>query len=318
MNTITDTRNATLGGLTLLAYTGFRQTAAGRPPQVMTQPPTAACDQPAARRRIGIFDSGVGGLTVLKEMRRALPQVDFLYVGDTARVPYGRKPSAMVADFAREIAGFLLAQDVEALVIACNTATAAALPALADELPVPVWGVIDPGVRAAYQTTRTGSVGVIGTRGAIASGAYQSRLEALGLRVWARACPMFVHLVEENLAHSEEAALLARHYFEGRPEIDTLILGCTHYPVLRPIIEETVGPDIQVISSAQAVAATVAAAFGRREEPDLPGPGGILHLVTGDVIAYQHTAQTIGGVEGEVRPIHVETLASAQPLHAGV
>lgn len=284
----------------------------------MTQPTTPAGDSPAARRRIGIFDSGVGGLTVLKAMRRALPRIDFLYVGDTARVPYGRKPAAMVEGFAREIAGFLLAQDVEAIVIACNTATAAALPALAEELPVPVWGVIDPGVQAARQATRTGSVGVIGTRGTIASGAYQRRLEAVGLRVWARACPMFVHLVEENLADSEEAALLARHYFDGRPEIDTLILGCTHYPVLRPIIEQTLGPGVRVISSAQAVAASVAEAFNGEADPELPGTGGIVHLVTGDVIAYQHTAQTIGGVEGEVRPIHVETLAAAERLHAGV
>ncbi|WP_321471848.1 glutamate racemase [uncultured Paludibaculum sp.] len=284
----------------------------------MTHPNPIDGTAPAARRRIGIFDSGVGGLTVLKAMRRTLPQTDFLYVGDTARVPYGRKPAAMVAGFAREIAGFLLAQDVEAIVVACNTATAAALPTLAEELPVPVWGVIEPGVQAAFQTTRSGSVGVIGTRGAIASGAYQRRLEALGLRVWARACPMFVHLVEENLSGSEEAALLTRYYFADRPEIDTLILGCTHYPVLRPIIEETLGPGVTVISSAQAVAATVAAAFGETEDPSLPGTGGILHLVTGDVIAYQHTAQTIGGVDGEVRPIHVETLAAAQPLHAGV
>lgn len=267
-----------------------------------------------ARRRIGVFDSGVGGLTVLKAMRHVLPQADFLYVGDTARVPYGRKPSAMVAEFAREIAGFLLAQNVDAIVVACNTATAAALPALVDELPVPVWGVIDPGVQAAREATRTGSVGVIGTRGTIASGAYQRRLEALGLRVWARACPMFVHLVEENLSKSEEATLLTRYYFADRPEFDTLILGCTHYPVLRPIIEEVLGPEVNVISSAQAVAATVAAALGNAEDPTLPGPGGILHLVTGDVIAYQHTAQTIGGVDGEVRPIHVETLAAAEQL----
>lgn len=282
-----------------------------QPPRLAPVPPA---HQPGIRRRIGVFDSGVGGLTVLKAMRRTMPQADFLYVGDTARVPYGRKPSSMVAGFAREIAAFLLAQNVEAIVVACNTATAAALPALADELPVPVWGVIEPGVRAAWEASKTGSVGVIGTRGAIASGAYQRRLEALGLRVWARACPMFVHLVEENLSDSEEAALLTRHYFKDRPEIDTLILGCTHYPVLRPIIEKTLGPTVKVISSAQAVAATVAAAIGDTDDPELPGIGGILHLVTGDVIAYQHTAQTIGGVDGEVRPIHVETLAEAEPL----
>ena len=131
-------------------------------------------------RPIGVFDSGVGGLTVLKSLRQRLPQQDFLYLGDTARVPYGRKPSAMVQEFAREVLQFLLAQGVQPVVIACNTASACALPELADEAPVPVWGVIEPGVEAACRMTRSGSVGVIGTKGTVASGAYQSRLEARG------------------------------------------------------------------------------------------------------------------------------------------
>ncbi|MGE5645274.1 MAG: glutamate racemase [Acidobacteriota bacterium] len=266
-------------------------------------------------RPIGVFDSGVGGLTVLKALRQRLPQQDFLYLGDTARVPYGRKPRAMVREFAREVLDFLVAQNVQAVVIACNTASACALPELADKAPVPVWGVIDPGVEEARRITKTGSVGVIGTKGTIVSGAYQTRLEAYGLTVWARACPMFVHLVEEGLAESSEAELLAHHYLDGRPEIDTLILGCTHYPVLRDVIQKVVGRSVRLVSSADAAAKTI------RHEIATPAgddghEGRIVHYVTGDVLAYKHTAEVIGGVEGELIPLDVTTLAGREPVNA--
>jgi glutamate racemase len=197
--------------------------------------------QEVEQHAIGIFDSGVGGLTVLKALRQELPGRDFLYVGDTARVPYGRKPRAMVEQFAWEITGFLMDQGADAVVIACNTASAASLPRLAEQMPIPIWGVVDPGVSAACKLTRTGSVGVIGTRGTIDSGAYQDRLRARGLDVWAQACPLFVHLVEEGLAESEEAELLAHHYLDERPPIDALILGCTHYPLLEKVIRRVLG-----------------------------------------------------------------------------
>ena len=187
-------------------------------------------------RPIGIFDSGVGGLTVLKALRRKLPHRDFIYLGDTARVPYGRKPAAMVADFAFGITEFLRRMDVEGVVIACNTASASALPEMAGRFSMPIWGVIDPGVAAAASLTRTGRVGVIGTKGTIASGAYQQRLVERGLTVWARACPMLVHIVEEGLAGSPECDLLLHHYLDDRAhhdQMDTLILGCTHYPRFR-------------------------------------------------------------------------------------
>jgi glutamate racemase len=257
-------------------------------------------------RPIGVFDSGVGGLTVLKSLRRRLPQQDFLYLGDTARVPYGRKPAAMVQEFAREVVDFLIAQGVQAVVIACNTASACALPELAEQSPVPVWGVIEPGVEAACRITRTRSVGVIGTKGTIASGAYQKRLEARGLQVWAQACPMFVHLVEEGLADSPEAEMLARHYLGARPEIDTLILGCTHYPVLYDVIQRVVGPSVALVSSAEVTAEMVKQALG-----EAPGgaPGRIVHYVTGDVLAYRHTAEVIGDVDGEMIALDVTTLS---------
>src|SRR5215471_14877506 len=139
---------------------------------------------PKLHNPIGVFDSGVGGLTVLQALRRRMPYRDFIYLGDTARVPYGRKPPEMVVAFAEEIVDFLCGLGVEVIVAACNTASAVALPAIEERCPVPLWGVIDPGVEAATRATRTGRVGVIGTRGTIASGAYQKRLEARGLTVW--------------------------------------------------------------------------------------------------------------------------------------
>lgn len=259
-------------------------------------------------RPIGVFDSGVGGLTVLKALRHRLPRHDFIYFSDTARVPYGRKPKEMVRGFASEIAAFLEQLDIAGIVIACNTASACALPELARDVSVPVWGVIDPGVEAARRVTKTGDVGVIGTKGTIQSGVYQSKLADAGLRVWAQACPMFVHLVEEGLACSEDAEVLARHYLAGMPRIDTLILGCTHYPVLAPVIQSIIGPDVTLVSSAEVTAEVVADALGRNSHH---GSSRVTHYVTGGVPAYQHTAEVIGGVEGKVIPLDVTRLADA-------
>ena len=259
------------------------------------------------RRPIGVFDSGVGGLTVLKALRRELPGRDFLYFADTARVPYGRKPREMVQAFAAGITDFLLRHDVGAVVVACNTASAAALPELAERAPVPVWGVIEPGVEAARRATQSGCVGVIGTPGAIQSGAYQKRLEALGLRVWAQPCPLFVSVVEEGLSQSYEAELLARHYLAAHPAIDTLILGCTHYPVLAPVIQRVLGSGVTLVESAQVTAEVVGAALPANGSGG-GKPGTIRHFVTGDLLAYQHTAQVIGGVDGAMEWLDVTRL----------
>lgn len=257
-----------------------------------------------------------------------MPHRDFVYLGDTARVPYGRKPPEMVVDFATGIADFLCGLGVEGLVVACNTASAVALPKLVERcarwdtapgldgqvgIPgprnVPVWGVIDPGVEAATRVTRTGRVGVIGTKGTIGSGAYQSRLEARGLRSWAQACPMLVHVVEEGLADSPEAEILVRHYLSGRPEMDTLILGCTHYPVLRDVLQRVVGDAVTLVDSAEVTAETVAEAF--EPAPRHTAPGRVVHFVTGDPVAFAHTAGVIGGVEGTIVPLAVTELAGA-------
>ena len=192
--------------------------------------------------------------------------------------------------------------------VACNTASAVALAVLQERCPVPVWGVIDPGVAAATQATRTGRVGVIGTKATIASGAYQRRLEARGLRVWAQACPMLVHVVEEGLADSPEAELLLRHYLRAREDVDTLILGCTHYPLLRPAIQRVAGEGVTLVDSAEATAEAVSGSV----EEAATGEGRVIHFVTGDAAAFAHTARVIGGVEGEISLLPVSELAPAR------
>jgi len=268
-------------------------------------------------RPIGIFDSGVGGLTVLKALRRKLPHRDFVDLGDTARVPYGRKPAAMVAEFAYGITEFLREKGVEGVVIACNTASASALPELAGHFSIPIWGVIEPGVEAAAGLTRTGRVGVIGTKGTIGSGAYQRRLEQRGLTVWARACPMLVHIVEEGLASSPECDLMLHYYLDGHAAIDTLILGCTHYPLLHDAIERVVGDSVMLVDSAEALAQAVngnldAGSDAPSTDPPPGALGRIVHFVTGDPLAFAHTAAVIGEVEGEVVPLPVTELIRMQ------
>lgn len=257
---------------------------------------------------LGVFDSGVGGLTVLKVLRQMLPDQDFIYLGDTARVPYGRKPREMVENFAYGISHFLERCGVEGVVMACNTAASAALPRLRDELNVPLWDVIAPGVEAARRITQSGQVGVIATKGTIQNRAYQSRLEALGLSAWGQACPMFVPLVEENLIDSVEAELMARYYLQDHPPMDTLILGCTHYPMLKAVISRAVGENVQLVDSAEVTAEQVSREF----KPRTAGKGRVLHFVTGDPLAYEHTAKVIGGVDGQIMWLEVSVLAGFQ------
>jgi glutamate racemase len=190
------------------------------------------------------------------------------------------------------------------LIVACNTASAVALSDLQQRFDIPIWGVIEPGVEAAVRATRSGHVGVIATRGTIGSGAYQKRLEARGMTVWARACPLFVHLVEEDLVGSPEAELVARHYLADMPDIDTLILGCTHYPMLAPMLARVLGPDVKLVESALLAAESVQATLGHEGR----GSARITHFVTGDAVAYEHTAAVIGGVEGEIVAIPVSEL----------
>lgn len=208
---------------------------------------------------IGIFDSGLGGLTVAHEVMRQLPNESFVYFGDTARVPYGPKSPDTVRRYSHEITGFLLEQGVKAVVVACNTATAHALSMLREELPVPVIGVIQPGARAAVAATRSGHIGVIGTVGTIRSGAYERAIRELApeLIITTRPCPLLVPLVEEGYIDRPATRLIAADYLDIMREagIDSLVLGCTHYPLLKPLLSEILGPDVRLIDSAEETAA---------------------------------------------------------------
>jgi glutamate racemase len=189
---------------------------------------------------IGVFDSGIGGLTVAHELMRQLPGESILYVGDTARVPYGPKSPETVRRYSREIGGFLCEQGVKVVVVACNTATAHALEALRAELPVPVVGVVEPGARAAVAASRSRHIGVIGTAGTINSFAYERAIRALApdAVITSRACPLLVPLVEEGWIEHEVTRLVAHEYLQplANAGVDTLVLGCTHYPLLKGIV----------------------------------------------------------------------------------
>ncbi|MFW0861182.1 MAG: glutamate racemase [Dethiobacter sp.] len=207
---------------------------------------------------IGLLDSGVGGLTVVSEMITLLPAERIVYFGDTARMPYGPRPHSEVRTFARQIIGFLENQDVKLVIVACNSATAAGLPAYQGEFALPVIGVIEPGVRAALQYTRTKRVGVIGTAGTIFSRAYEEAIYRLdpNVEVFSQACPLFVLIVENGLVDSPEAARVAEEYLQPLREagVDVLILGCTHYPLMANVIRAVMGPAVKLISSAQETA----------------------------------------------------------------
>lgn len=211
---------------------------------------------------VGVFDSGVGGLTVAHEVIRQLPHESLLYFGDTARIPYGPKSPETVRRYSREIADFLCDEGVKSIVIACNTATAHALTALRDEFDMPVIGVVEPGARAAVSVTTGGRIGVIGTVGTIKSGAYERAIRAIDpdVRITARACPLFVPVVEEGWTEHEATRLIAREYLEPlvAADIDTLVLGCTHYPLLKPLLHEILGPGVRLIDSAEETAAETA------------------------------------------------------------
>jgi len=214
-----------------------------------------------SRKAIGVFDSGIGGLTVVHEIMMRLPNEDIVYLGDTARLPYGTKSPETVLRFLRENLVFLKRKNVKMLVIACNTASSVALPKLREEEELPLVGVLLPGARAAARATRTKRVGVIGTTATIRSGAYEDALWELDpkIKIWSRACPLFVPLVEEGWLDEEVTYLAAKRYLDPLAEFgaDALVLGCTHYPVIRGVISRVVGDGVVLVDSAQETAAEV-------------------------------------------------------------
>jgi len=216
---------------------------------------------PRAANPIGIFDSGLGGLTVVRAFHKALPHEDMVYLGDTARVPYGTKSPETVTRFACEDAQFLEHQKVKCIVVACNTASAWALNVLEDQFKVPVFGVIQPGARAAVEKTRNQRVGVIATAATIRSRAYEVAVAELNpkTRIFPKACPLLVPLIEEGWTNHRVTADVLRLYLTPllRQKIDTLILGCTHYPLIKPLIRRITGPKVVLVDSAESCAETV-------------------------------------------------------------
>lgn len=207
---------------------------------------------------IGIFDSGIGGLTVVRQIHRVLPNEDLVYLGDTARVPYGTKSPSTVVRFACEDTQFLLQQHVKAIVVACNTASAWALPTLEKRFDVPVFGVIIPGACAALQETRNERIGIIGTNATIRSQAYNKAILARRdtVTIIARSCPLLVPLVEEGWHNHAVTKRVLREYLRPllKQKIDTLVLGCTHYPLLKPALRDVVGPGVHLVDSAESCA----------------------------------------------------------------
>lgn len=209
-------------------------------------------------RAIGIFDSGIGGLTVVKEVMKKLPNENILYFGDTARVPYGNKSPETVTKFSFQNTRFLISKDVKAVVIACNTASAFGIESVMENFDIPVLGVIEPGANAAAKETKTGRIGIIGTEGTIGSKAYEKAIRRLlpEAEIYGCPCPLFVPLVEEGWAGSKVSYLVAEEYLEPlkKAKVDTLVMGCTHYPLLKRVVGDVMGPEVTLINPAEETA----------------------------------------------------------------
>ena len=212
-------------------------------------------------RPIGVFDSGVGGLTVVKQIMKVMPHENIVYFGDTARVPYGTKSKEAVTKYSKQIVRFLQTKDVKAIIIACNTASSNSLEELQKTFDVPLFGVVVPGVEEALRSTKNKKIGVIGTAGTVRSGAYERMIceRDREMQVYSKACPLFVPLAEEGWTENEVAKQAARNYLQELVDIgiDSLVLGCTHYPLLKRCIGTTVGDSIKLVDPAKATARRV-------------------------------------------------------------
>lgn len=263
-------------------------------------------------KAIGIFDSGVGGLTVLREIIKAMPQEDTIYLGDTARVPYGTKSPETVIRFARQITSFLVSRDIKLLVVACNTASAVSLEELKAEFAIPIVGVIEPGAMRAAAATRSGRVGVIGTAGTIRSSAYTKAIKRINpdIEVITGECPMFVPLAEEGWVDNEVARLTARTYLQPLKNhgVDTLVLGCTHYPLLKGIIAEVMGEGVTLVDSAAETAGRVREILAEQGDIRPPQENGNHHFFVTDVPAgfIRIGNRFLGGSFGDVYQINLE------------
>lgn len=251
--------------------------------------------------RIALFDSGVGGLTVMKEVMRVLPHEDLIYFGDTARVPYGGKSSETIIRYAIESAIFLMQQQIKMLVIPCNTVSAYALDKLREIFKIPILGVIEPGVAKVIETTRGGRIAVLGTKATIQSGSYPAQIQRQLPHAFVSsiACPLFVPLVEEMFLSHAATKLIVQEYLKPLQEqkIDTLLLGCTHYPLLKHLIQEEVGPSVTIVDSATTCADTVAAMLQKQKLLRKPKkPGQHKFFVSDDPKKFQLLGQTFLGM----------------------
>jgi len=205
---------------------------------------------------IGIFDSGIGGLTIFREIRNQFPSQDIIYLGDTARLPYGTKSKDSIIKFSRENVKFLLSKNVKLVIVACNTASALAIDELKGEFDIPIIGVIALGAKVAAKMTKTSKIGIIGTIATIKSNRYVQELKKIdeNITTISKSCPMFVPIVENGYENHQISNIMAREYLDGFKKIDTLILGCTHYPVLEKVIKKVIGDDVVLIDSGKAIA----------------------------------------------------------------
>jgi glutamate racemase len=268
-------------------------------------------------RPIGVFDSGVGGLTVLHECLVTLPHEDFVYLGDGARLPYGPRPLAELRRFAREIGAYLQSQDVKLIVVACNSATAAALPELQTGLRVPVVGVITPEAHAAVQATRNRRIGLLATQATVSAGRYAELVGALdaGAEVVSVACPRLVPLIEGSDPYGEETAAAVREYAAPLKQagVDTVILGCTHYPLIRPILQRVFGRDVTLVFSADETAQEVAETLARKRiEHEHGREGAYRFLTTGDPASFREMGRRFLQLPiGDVEHVEIATLEAA-------
>jgi len=251
-------------------------------------------------RPIGVFDSGLGGLTVAKAIKEKLPNENIVYLGDTARVPYGNKSTLLVTGYATQITNFLLGENAKLIVVACNTASALALPALQSEYQVPILGVIIPGSQAAVHATRNNHVGVIGTIATINSNAYTKVLNEIesSIQITAQACPLFVPLVEEGWLNGPVPSEITASYLKSInvANVDTLILGCTHYPLLKPMIRDHVNDNTVLIDSAETVAKeTATILLEKKMSADSSNKGLLKCFVTDSPIQFESIAKSFLG-----------------------
>lgn len=254
----------------------------------------------ARHKAIGLLDSGVGGLTLVRELNRHLPGENIVYFGDTARMPYGPRRPEEVREFAMEIIEFLArTQDLKLMIIACNTATAVGLKHYQAKVPFPVLGVLEPGARAALEKSKSGRIGVIGTDGTIASKAYPHAIQELapGTRVYDKACPLFVLLVENQLVDTPEADKIAQSYLQPLQEqgIDTLILGCTHYPLLEHVLARVMGEGVALVNSALYTALAAKETLTRSGLLNDGERGWQRFFVSGDPKNFEEIGQTLLG-----------------------